>query len=522
MLRQHQVQSLHKSPAVCRHGAREAIVIQRRVLTCLVIVLSSILLPLLAFGQYSVQLSWQPSTSQVAGYNVYRGGASGGPYAQINSTLDTLTSFSDKSVQAGQTYYYVTTAVDSLGRQSSYSNQTEAEIPTGGPRAENTLVNFGSSTNPTQPYAGLILDKSGNLYGTTELGGAYDQGTVFELTRNSSGGWIQTVLYNFTGGGDGGQPAGGLLFDASGNLLGTTMFGGTGSCTNGCGTVFKLAAGNWSESIIYSFSGGSDGAEPYAGLISDSSGNVYGTTLLGGTVNSSCSSGCGTVFKLSLSSSDWSETVLHSFVGGNDGESPYAGLIFDSSGSLYGTTYGGGAYSQGTVFKLTPAAGGSWNERLLHSFRGKSDGGNPYASLIFDQSGNLYGTAFAGAAGYGVVFELTLTSTGSWKEQVLHAFGNAPSANPVAGLTMDTHGSLYGTTMLGGNLSACGGGCGTIFRMVPANGGWTFNPFHVFGRGSDGYHPSGQLVIDSNGTLYGTTQAGGADGGGVVFMVSSQ
>ena len=471
---------------------------------------------------HTVQLSWDASTSQnVIGYNVYRGANPGGPYTQISSSVDPNTSYVDSTVQGGQTYYYVTTAVNSDNTQSEYSNQTEAVIPNGGSGSENALYSFAAGTDPKLPYAGLIFDKAGNLYGTTELGGTNNQGTVFEITPNANGTWTENVLYNFTGGSDGGQPYGSLVFDTTGNLYGTTNFGGSSNCNMGCGTVFELTPGSsgWTETAIYTFSGGSDGREPSARVRLDAAGNLYGTTLLGGNIGSSCDSGCGTVFKLAHGSSGWTESVLYAFQGGSDGASPYDGLTFDPAGNLYGTTYSGGASANGTIFELTPGSNG-WSETVLHSFTGGHDGKYPFGDLILDAAGNLYGTAFQGAAGYGVVYELSPNSKGGWHERALHAFENAPAGNPVAGLVMDPAGNLYGTTMLGVTETACGGGCGALFELIPAAGGsWNYKIVHNFGKAGDGYHPTGDLILDSASNLYGTTELGGEQGSGLVFQI---
>ena len=221
---------------------------------------------------HSVNLSWNASTSQhITGYNIYRGANANGPYTKINSSLDPNTSYADGTVQDGQTYYYVTTAVDAQGAESQYSNQAEAVIPGGGSGSENALYSFAGGSDPKLPYAGLIFDKAGNLYGTTEFGGTNNQGTVFEITPNTNGSWTESVLYNFTGNADGGQPYARLTFDASGNLYGTTNFGGSANCALGCGTVFKLTPGSsgWTETVLYTFTGGEDGREPSARVLFD-------------------------------------------------------------------------------------------------------------------------------------------------------------------------------------------------------------------------------------------------------------
>ena len=494
---------------------------QSKLIASLFTFLSLLFFPALT-AAHTVNLSWDASTSPVNGYNVYRGADPNGPYTKINSTLDAATSYSDSTVQSGQTYYYVTTAVGTDNVESAYSNQTEAVIPGGGSGSENALYNFAGGSDPKLPYAGLIFDKAGNLYGTTELGGTNNQGTVFEITPNSNGIWTESVLYNFIGGADGGQPYASLVFDQAGNLYGTTNFGGSANCNLGCGTVFKLTpgSGGWTETVLYTFTGGNDGREPNARLLFDAPGNLYGTTMLGGNVSSVCSTGCGTVFKLTPGSSGWTETVLYAFPGGIDGASPYAGLAFDTAGNLYGTASAGGNSGYGAIFKLTPGSSG-WTERVLHAFTGNYDGKYAYGDLILDGAGNLYGTAFQGGVGYGAVFELTPSTNGRWKEKVLHGFGNSPSANPVAGLVMDAAGNLYGTTMEGGTGTSCGSaGCGTLFKLSPVSvGPWTYRVIHVFGHGSDGYHPTGDLILDPAGNLYGTTQAGGVQGSGLVFEI---
>jgi uncharacterized repeat protein (TIGR03803 family) len=472
---------------------------------------------------HSVGLSWDASTSpNIVGYNVYRGPSADGPYTKINSSLDPNTTYSDTTVQGGDTYFYVTTAVDNQGVESAYSNQSEATIPGGGSGSESALYNFAGGSDPKLPYAGLIFDKAGNLYGTTEFGGSNGQGTVFEIAPNSNGSWTETVLYDFTGSTDGGQPYASLVFDSAGNLYGTTNFGGIANCNLGCGTVFKLTpgSGGWTESVLYTFTGGADGREPYARLLFDPTGNLYGTTLLGGNIGSVCSEGCGTVFKLTPGSSGWTESVLYAFQGAADGASPYAGLTRDPTGNLYGTAYAGGASANGVVFKLSPASSG-WTESVLYAFTGAYDGKYPHGDLILDAAGNLYGTAFQGGnGGYGVVFRLVPNSKGGWRERVLHTFENTPAGNPVAGLVMDTAGNLYGTTMLGATQTSCGGGCGTLFKLSPVSGaGWTYKVVHDFGKAGDGFHPTGDLILDASGNMYGTTQAGGAQGSGMVFEI---
>ena len=254
---------------------------------------------------------------------------------------------------------------------------------------EQTLYNF-SGTDGNSPLSGLVMDAAGNLYGATFVGGAYGDGVIFEVSRDASGGWTETVIYNFTGGTDGGTPANGnMIFDAAGNLYGTTVNGGT----HNLGTVFELtpSAAGWSESVLYSFRGIKDGANPYMGLVFDGKGNLYGTTYYGGTYDA------GTVFELSRAGSgQWTEKVIHTFNVTNGIYVP-GGLAIDGAGNLYGVAQNGGTYGVGVVYELSPGASGSWTGTILHEFTGANDGGYPYAErLLLDSSGNLYGTTQGG------------------------------------------------------------------------------------------------------------------------------
>jgi uncharacterized repeat protein (TIGR03803 family) len=307
---------------------------------------------------------------------------------------------------------------------------------------ETVLDNFSAGKGGTYPCASLIMDTAGNLYGTTQYGGASNSGTVFKVTKTGR----KTVLYSFSGGNDGGNPSAGLIMDAANNLYGTTTWAGA----SGSGTVFKVdASGN--ETVLYSFSGGKDGANPVAGVVLDPAGNLYGTTFGGGASHH------GVVFKLDMTGV---ETVLHSFAGGKDGAELYGGVVRDTAGNLFGTTYAQGPHGYGTLFRLDPTG----KETLLYSFKGKVDGANPSASLVLDATGNIYGTTFGGGAfGFGSIFKLDKVR----KETVLYSFtGGSDGAWPYAGLMSDGAGHLYGTTLEGGT-GCAGSGCGVVFELTP-------------------------------------------------------
>lgn len=319
--------------------------------------------------------------------------------------------------------------------------------------SETVLYSFLGGDDGSNPETGVIFDSAGNLYGTTFYGGPDDAGTVFQLTSSPDGTWTERVLHSFNGT-DGNQPFSSLIFDKSGDLYGTTFRGGT----YGCGTVFELVpngGGNWTEKVLHNFTCGADGSLPHGSLIFDALGNLYGTTRNGGKSGLSCAEdfgtpGCGLVFQLMPNSDGtWTEKVLHSFTGGKDGANPGGvRIIFDAAGNLYGTTSYGGAYGGGNVFELTANADGTWTEKVLHQFTGGTDGNLPVVGLISDSSGNLYGTTWTGGTDKaGVAFELTLASDGKWRENVLHSFaGKSDGVIPQAGLVFDAKGTLYGAS----------------------------------------------------------------------------
>ncbi len=348
-----------------------------------------------------------------------------------------------------------------------------------------TTIHSFSGPDGEFPGGSLIRDESGNLYGTTIYGGSYDYGysdayggagygTVFKIDPSGN----ETVLYSFSGGADGAYPAARLVRDAVGNLYGTT---GGGSA--GYGIVFKIdPSGN--ETILHSFTGGVDGANPYAGLVRDAVGNLYGTTTAGG------SAGLGTVFKVRPSGT---ETILHSFTGGADGAIPYAGLVRDAAGNLYGTASGGGE-GYGTVFKIDP----SGNETVLYSFTGGADGANPCAGVVRDAAGNLYGTTNGGGLGSGTVFKINTSGI----ETVLYSFtGVYYEGNPWAGVVRDASGNLYGTLDKSGSHN-CFLGCGVVYKIDPSGNHTVLHSFD----GTDGARPFASLMIDALGNLYGTAE----------------
>jgi len=301
----------------------------------------------------------------------------------------------------------------------------------------------------------LIRDADGALYGITQGGGAYNRGAVFKLDNKER----ESVLYSFVGGADGAWPNA-VIHGADGDFYGTTEYGGNTGCdSQGCGTVFKLSPAG-KKTTLYTFTGGTDGAVPVGGLVQDSAGNLYGVTGSGGNLSCNDGYGCGTVFEVDAAGK---ETVLHSFIGGNDGTGP-VGLVSDQEGSFYGATYGGGLFGNGTVFKLDA----SGQETVLYSFSGGADGGQPGVGVVLDASGNIYGSTSIGGAGScdcGVVFVLGT----SGKETVLHSFtGGGDGAGPGA-VVLDSAGNIYGTAGGGGDLSCGynGEGCGTVFKITP-------------------------------------------------------
>jgi uncharacterized repeat protein (TIGR03803 family) len=372
-------------------------------------------------------------------------------------------------------------------------------------QTEAVLANFvtNSTTIGYDPVS-LIIDSAGNLYGANSQGGPYGSGTVFMLSPKSGGGWQPTILHAFNpANGDGSGPAG-LVLDASGHI-----FGVTGGGAHGDGTIFEIIQqtdGHWREKVLYNFTDPSP-----TGLTLDAAGNLYGA------VTSGPQGAPGYIYELTPSTSGhWSKTTLYVFQtnGPNDGYQPSSAVTFDGAGNLYGTTFYGGANcsSCGTVYELSPMPGGTWTESVLHSFDG-TDGRNPIAGVTFDSAGNLYGAVWAGGPGLGAAYELT-PGTGGWTYTTLYDFlnnggGILPFTTPVLNA-----GNLYGTTEEGGIQEN-----GVVYELTSnADGSWSYATYFAF-DGADGGPTASGVAFDTHGHLYGTTSTGGAGGGGVIYGI---
>ena len=374
---------------------------------------------------------------------------------------------------------------------------------------------FGVGNDGAGVWDSVTIDASGNVYGTTSGRGAYGGGTVFRLTPRSGGHWSETILHNFGRQNDGAGPLGGVLIGSSGVLYGTTETGG-GPRTGGI--VYSLSPGStgWRETVLHRFRFGDRAGSSWGNVVMDQSGNLYGTG--------------SSVFELSPGQNGWAETILHEFVGGSgDGSGPQAGPIRDAAGNLYGTTvYGGGSHECdggcGTAWELSPTAQGSgtlgWTEHLLHRFGYGHDGGFPGGGqLALDHEGNLYGTTQSGGPRRaGTVFKLARPQapSGGWTETILHGFAEDQDGYlPTGGVILDSAGNLYGTTGVGGAY-----GQGVVFKLSPQpDGSWKYTLLHTF-VGTDGSQPDANLTLGPDGKLYGTTATGGAHGGGVVFQLT--
>ena len=358
------------------------------------------------------------------------------------------------------------------------------------------------------PFSSLTLDPAGNLYGTTATAGRYGLGSVFKLTRNQDGTWAENILYSFQGGSDGSYPLAEVIFDSAGNLYGTTNNGGgcqSSTLEFGCGTIYRLTPqsdGTWTETTLYRFTGGADGAEPGRGPLLEAAGGFYGNAASGGK-------GWGVVFKLTPNpDGSWSQHVLHTFRS-SDGAGPVGGVVSNTAGNLYGqASYGGGNNGCGVVYKLSQDSNGNWSETVLHRFCSSiRDGAFPLGGgLAFDSAGDLYGGTIGGAAsvncrdGCGTIFRLKHNSDGSWSYRKIHTFMGTPAWAPFAGLTIDAAGTIYGTTVRGGSADK-----GVIFKLTHnPDGSWTMKVLHNF-LGKPAAYPYARLILDKAGSLYGTT-----------------
>lgn len=363
------------------------------------------------------------------------------------------------------------------------------------------LYSFAGGADGEYTDTELAIDSAGNLYGTSVQGGLYGSGTVFQVTPAG----VHTVLYNFTGGADGGEPYKGVTLDAHGNLYGTAVTGGSGSCEGGCGVLYKVtnSGGTWTQSVVHAFTG-KDGSGPGSPVAFDSSGNLFGTTPTGGAY------GMGVVYAVST---DGKFHVIHTFTGGVDGGGGGAGrLLIDAQGNIFGVCTVGGVNGFGTVYEITRTDGVL---RTLYAFKDSPDGALPYGSLTFDQLGNLYGTTYyAGANDLGTVYVL-LRGNGTWTEHVLYSFkGGSDGASPISSLTAGAPGTFYGTTSDGGAASCS---CGVLFKMSLTATGWVESVVYRYpGQPGPGFAYNG-VIHDAAGHFFGTTVHGGVSNDGAIY-----
>jgi len=372
------------------------------------------------------------------------------------------------------------------------------------------LYTFTGGLDGAQPYAGVTIDRFGNLYGTTHSGNqGTNWGNVYEL-QSRGGGWVFRALGLFDGALESGVVFGpdGILYGTSPNNISQYIHGYVYDIRPPVNSFCHAVICSWDSTVLYGFSGGTDGWAPrFGSLVFDHAGNMYNTTSLGGA------NGDGVVFEMSRSGSGWTEQPIYSF-SGPDGAKPYSGLVFDSVGNLYGTTTQGGQFGNGAVFELSPS-GNSWTEQVLYSFQGPSDGSAPTGALIFDQAGNLYGTANnGGTGGGGTVFELS-HSGGSWSFNLLHSFTGGPNCGPWGALNFDAQGNLVGTTVCDGANND-----GNVFRLTNSGGTWSYSSIYDFTGGTDGRFPYCNVVFDSAGDMFGTAYGGGTYHQGTIWEIT--
>jgi uncharacterized repeat protein (TIGR03803 family) len=384
----------------------------------------------------------------------------------------------------------------------------------------NVIHSFTGQQDGGNPFAGLTIDSADNIYGTTFSGGAGGFGTVFSLDSSGSD-WVLSTLHNFANGNDGAGPIARLVFGPGGALYGTTSAGGGGPCLtannyHGCGTIYKISPPphapasliyDWGSDVLFRFNQ-TDGSYPQGDLMFDANGTMYGTAVNGGTY------GWGLVYTLTQSHGSWTENVLYQPRNNGDGQYPWGGVVADSAGNLYGVLEAGGQDGYGAIYKLA-RSGSSWQETTLHSFSFQGqDGAYPESGLIMDASGNLYGaTSHLPGAG-GSAYQMT-ASGGSWTYDFVSSFTGGINVGPYDKLVKDAAGNLYGTTFADGQH-----GYGSVFKLTPSGGGWTYHSLHDFTGGQDGANPMCSLAFDSSGNIYGTASGGGAHNAGVVFEIT--
>ena len=401
-------------------------------------------------------------------------------------------------------------------------------IPVAHAQTYTVIHNFTGQADGSGPQAGVVFDRAGNMYGTTQFGGVASGcegcGVVYKLSRAGQG-WIVNPLYNFKGPaqGDGVSPTAGVIFGPDGILYGTTFRGGA----NNFGTVYQLrppatacksATCPWNETVLYSFGSLPDAEYPNQGnLVFDTAGNLYGTTIYGGGFQLDCDDqSCGGAYQMSRSNGGWAENVICPLGSCTfPGFWPMAGLTLDNAGNLYGTV----TNTSGGVFEMLPQQNGSWLSNTLYSFLSQPQF-YPAGGVILDGAGNVYGTTAGGGTGQGgTVFELVKTGS-SWNLDVLYNFsytGDELTPGPQASLAMDAIGNLYGTTLFDGE-----NGCGTVFELSPAGGSWNLTTLHDFTCQADGGRPLSSVAIGADGNLYGTATQGGAFNGGVVWKITPE
>lgn len=367
---------------------------------------------------------------------------------------------------------------------------------------ETAVYSFAGGNDGGFPYGGLVADAKGNKFGVGSNDGSGHNGVIFEVVKKN-GAWVETPLYSFTGGADGGLPQAGLMIDSAGNLYGTTYQGGAGY-----GTVFELSHGkknSWQYNVLWTFTGGNDGGVPVSRLTMDANGNLYGTTTQGGT------GVVGTAFELSppTNGQSWTESVLYNFTGNNDGGEPMGNVLLGSDGNIYGTTAGYGQYNYGVVFKLT-SSNGAWSESVLHAFQGSTDGEVPRDGLIQDGNGTLYGTTAGFDNSYGNVFSLNTDGSNYASIYNIPPCQNCYTGNgPWQTVTMDANGALYGTTIADGENNN-----GEVFKLTPRkNNQWTAKVLYAFQGGAASQYPYSTVLLGKNGQLYGTSKGSASQAG---------